>query len=343
MLRKAWTESDAQRLRELRERAGTPQAAFAKRHALSLGQVRELEGGKPGSFYSDDIKAHTGRKLLAALGYVPPTEPPAPAEQPAASAGPDSPAPDMDSGTLTRPEPVRDASTEASEPPPDPPGSSVQPVSEPAPVAALPEDLQPTRSPPEAASSRRSVLPVAALALVAAIAGVWALTNQTSFRPGGVSTVTEPVQVAAAASEPAPPPEARASEPAAVASAPASRASAPASAAAAAGPVRLPPGCEAAAGREPTQYTSPVADKPASYVYVESIRGDARVCVIDSLNQARLVTLKQGESVNVSGTPPFTIRSAQWNDLKVFFQGLRVQLEPGAVTDHVVILPRRGG
>jgi cytoskeleton protein RodZ len=189
-------------------------------------------------------------------------------------------------------------------------------------------------------------MPAVALALVAAIAGVWALTNRTSFSPGGISTVTEPVQVAAAASEPAPPPETRAAEPAAVASAPASRASAPAaapaSAPASAGRARLPPGCEAPAGREPTQYTSPVADRPASYVYVESTRGDVRVCVIDSLNQARLVTLRTGESVNVSGTPPFTIRSAQWNDLKVFFQGLRVQLEPGTVTDHVVILPRRG-
>jgi hypothetical protein len=45
----------------------------------------------------------------------------------------------------------------------------------------------------------------------------------------------------------------------------------------------------------------------------------------------------------LSGTAPFTVRSAQWSDLKVFFQGLRVQLEPGAAADNVVILPRTGG
>ena len=63
-MRKTWTESDAQQLKTLREQAGIPQAAFAKRHALSVAQVRELEGGKTGSFYSEDIKAHTGRRLV---------------------------------------------------------------------------------------------------------------------------------------------------------------------------------------------------------------------------------------------------------------------------------------
>jgi hypothetical protein len=85
-----------------------------------------------------------------------------------------------------------------------------------------------------------------------------------------------------------------------------------------------------------------VADKPATYVHVEAMQG-ARVCVLDSQNQVRALVLKVGESVNVAGVPPFTIRSAQWNDLKVFFQGLRVQVEPGAASDNIVILPKRGG
>ena len=111
---------------------------------------------------------------------------------------------------------------------------------------------------------------------------------------------------------------------------------------AAADKAKLPAGCEAPGSREPTRYLSPVADRPATYLYVESIQ-PARVCVLDSQNQARLATLKAGESINVSGVPPFTVRSAQWGDLKVFFQGLRVQLEPGAPSDNVVIVPKRGG
>ena len=104
----------------------------------------------------------------------------------------------------------------------------------------------------------------------------------------------------------------------------------------------LPAGCQAPGPREPTQYQSPVADKPATYVHVEAMQA-ARVCVLDSQNQVRALALKVGESVNVTGVPPFTIRSAQWNDLKVFFQGLRVQVEPGAASDNIVIVPKRGG
>jgi transcriptional regulator with XRE-family HTH domain len=97
-MRKTWTESDAQRLKALREQAGIAQAAFAKRHALSVAQVRELEGGQTGSFYSEDIKSHTGRRLLTALGYVAP--PPAEPEPTAAAA------PTPESPTSPQPEAV---------------------------------------------------------------------------------------------------------------------------------------------------------------------------------------------------------------------------------------------
>jgi hypothetical protein len=75
-------------------------------------------------------------------------------------------------------------------------------------------------------------------------------------------------------------------------------------------------------------------------VHIEATQ-EARFCLIDSQKQARVATLKAGESVTVSGTPPFTVRSAQWSDLKVFFQGLRVQVDAGAATDNILILPRR--
>jgi hypothetical protein len=165
--------------------------------------------------------------------------------------------------------------------------------------------------------------------------GVWVLTGRNPPAAPAVSTVTEPVAVAATSAE------ARASEPAPAASVPAPAASGTAPATVAAASVtRLPAACEVPAGRTPTSYQSPVADRPSTYVHLEATR-DAQACVIDAQSQARVVTLKAGESTNVTGTPPFTVRSAQWNDLKVFFQGLRVQLEPGVATDPVLILPRR--
>lgn len=348
-MRKTWTESDAQRLRELRERAGAAQAAFAQRHALSVGQVRELEGGKTGSFYTEEIKAHTGRKLLAALGYIEPPDTPAAADsmrleqpEPEPEPQPVSP-PDVAQSELVQP------GTPQPEPPtPADPGSGPEPESSsPQPLAAaagttMPQPAQGPALEATAAPKRRSLAPTLALALVVAGAAIWLMSNRAAPGAGAVSTITEPVAVAAPTSEPAAS-EARASEASAPASAAAPPASAPAAAAAVAtaSASRLPAGCEAPAAREPTAYQSPVADKPATYIYVESTR-DAKVCVIDSQNRVRMVTLQAGESVNVGGNPPFTIRSTQWNDLKVFFQGLRVQLEPGVPTDNIVILPRRG-
>lgn len=341
-MRKTWTDTDAQRLKALREQAGADQAAFAKRHALSTGQVRELEGGKPGSFYSDDIKAHVGRKLLAALGYVAPLEPePEPEAEPSQAPAPQA-APAVSPEALQASATPEVTQAPVHEPEPEPesiPESGVSADPDPAHQAVTPGAA--ANEPAEADPPRRSLGPMAILAVIAGI-GV-ALVFVIGERPAtAVSTVT--VDVAAApAFATASAPELAASSAAAVASPAASAAaSTPAKAASAASAAKLPAGCEPASGREPTQYASPVADKPATYVYVEAIQ-EARACVLDSRNQARMVVLKAGESINFAGVAPFTIRSAQWNDLKVFFQGLRVQLEPGAASDTVVINPRRPG
>ena len=330
-MRKTWTESDAQQLKDLREQAGIPQAAFAKRYALSVAQVRELEGGKTGSYYSDDIKAHTGRRLLAALGYVapPPTEPePAAAPAPApAPASPSEPQAEVEATPVPEPEP---------EPAPEPATPS-----EPQPVAVTEAPAPPAESesgPTTPPATRGSTGPWLLIAAVAVIAAAVLLLTRS---PGTVtvSTVTVPVNAAPATA----PPDAYAQAPASDASAPAAGASALAASVVIAGTEKpaLPAGCEAPGPREATQYQSPVAEKPATYVYVEAMQS-ARACVLDSQNQVRALVLKVGESVNVTGVPPFTIRSAQWNDLKVFFQGLRVQVEPGAASDNIVILPKRG-
>lgn len=63
-----WTTEDAQQLNELREAAGLDIAILAKRHSLSVHQVRQLEEGGDDRFYSQAIKLQVGRKLLRSLG-----------------------------------------------------------------------------------------------------------------------------------------------------------------------------------------------------------------------------------------------------------------------------------
>jgi hypothetical protein len=63
-----WTAEDAQQLKTLREARGLDIVILAKRHALSVHQVRQLEEDGDDRFYSQAIKLQVGRKLLTALG-----------------------------------------------------------------------------------------------------------------------------------------------------------------------------------------------------------------------------------------------------------------------------------
>jgi hypothetical protein len=79
---------------------------------MTVQQVRGLEEGEGGSFYSPEIKAHMGRTLLAKLGYVaPPATQEAADPEPLPAADPFAPAP------AHLPEPTRLASPPVSLPP----------------------------------------------------------------------------------------------------------------------------------------------------------------------------------------------------------------------------------
>jgi len=69
-----WRTEEALLLRQLRENAKTDSLVFARLNAISLAQLKELEGQGSGSFYNPHIKANTGIKLLKKLGHewVPP-------------------------------------------------------------------------------------------------------------------------------------------------------------------------------------------------------------------------------------------------------------------------------
>jgi hypothetical protein len=107
-----WQRSDGQLLKALREQAGLDPIVLARMGTMTVQQVRGLEEGEGGSFYSPEIKAHMGRTLLAKLGYVaPPATQEAADPEPLPAADPFAPAP------AHLPEPTRLTSPPVSLPP----------------------------------------------------------------------------------------------------------------------------------------------------------------------------------------------------------------------------------
>lgn len=64
---RTWTDADGSRLKKLREALGWDLSALARRSALSVTQVRQLEEGGDSAFYSAQIKCMAGQRVLARL------------------------------------------------------------------------------------------------------------------------------------------------------------------------------------------------------------------------------------------------------------------------------------
>lgn len=63
-----WESHHGRQLKALREAAGLEITTLARQNNLSVSQVEQLEEGGDSSFYTQDIKFNSGRKLLRALG-----------------------------------------------------------------------------------------------------------------------------------------------------------------------------------------------------------------------------------------------------------------------------------
>lgn len=339
---KPWTDADARRLKDLRLRAGLDRASFARRCTLSVAQLTELEEGPAGAsrFYGEHIKSHTGHNALARLGYQPPppVEPePEPEVALASPAQAESLAGPADaSPALNRPTHWPGAA-EAGAPsqglPPESQAGDIAPSYAPS-HAPVPDELPPSR--------RGLWLSVAALVMAAGV--VLVLLSQPEERaPTGQAPQGQ--AGAPASTEPTPPaePQAAASQAVATPASPVASAVAPATAETAATPPALaaastpspaPAASQAAAAlarcdgpaESTAEFTPPRALRPASYVFLQASQPIA-VCVVDARNQQTQATVKPGEDLTVTGEAPFTIHTARWGGLRVFFQGVRVQTE----------------
>lgn len=314
-----WTAEDARLLRELRDASGVDAAAFARRCALSIGQLAELEKGGSGHFYSESIKAHTGRRLLAKLGHVAPGPAPAPAPPPATVATPAAPLPPVHT-PIAKPVPAQ-PDTMAAVPVSSPPAKPTAPAPAEQTSSNRASDSPTTESRSGAASGSGRTW-AGTLVVACAVIGLLAWVNRpkpaTAPATAMAAGETVPMVTAAPTAESSEPPQS-----AAPITAASSSAATPAVAVSplAAAETRCP-----AASGPVVKFTPTQALKPSNYVYIESSR-PVQVCVTDARQQTITVQLKPDIGESVPGTPPFIVQSTGWADLRIFFQGVRVPLE----------------
>ena len=289
-----WQRSDGQLLKTLREQAGLDPIVLARMGTMTVQQLRGLEEGEGGSFYSPEIKAHMGRSLLAKLGYVAPRViQEAAVPEPLPAAAPVLPVP-------------------APPPPPAPPPA-------PALVASPPVTL-----PPEApARLRWPAWTVWAGAGVLALAVVFVTLIRS--RPVTAPTTVPTAQALVPATL---------DTPAVAAPTQAASETVPAARPLTAVSATADPACTPSDARTGPTYTPSEPRKAGNFVYVVADK-PISLCVVDASQKSTRIALEPGVGRTVPGAAPFVVRG-ELAHLKIFFQGVRVQMDAGA-GDHVVL------
>ena len=284
---------------------------FARMNAISLTQLRELEGHGQGSFYNAHIKASTGIKLLKKLGH---------------------------SRTLPEPEPTQlcDPATQIPAP-----GIATMPVLN----AMRPHAASPQISPSTLRlrlfkDKSPTIEPKWVGALLTVCIVMWALSS-TRGREWRPSSETEAYKTAPSAPrhltlathqaapantrlDPVPNTPPHDSPPSALPVALNNAA-----------PVQARTGNESNPGNACDeqhihnsfvhQSVNPI--KVGNYIHFVADQ-DAALCVRDHQGKLSRLQLSAGASRSVYGAPPFLVHSTNWPGLQVFFQGRRVTGTP---------------
>lgn len=317
-----WHPEDGSLLQQLRIRAQFDELVFARSNAISLAQLRELEGRGQGSFYTAHIKSHTGYKLLKKLGHEPVVRSP----------------------VLAVPE-VQEPLTMAEQPlMPEPTRLPVPSDTIPAPNTALALATGPSASESEQNTTKHHPLSSGwfvhspwVFSVLLLTAGVWAVVNtpwasliarmspetHDTFAKSIVATTTpdkthpgvhplkaEPNNVPITVSQ------TQASQSTFATLDPAT--------------TQPPPADELCDWRnqassfvyEPSQ---PV--KAGNYIHFVAVQ-DGNVCVRDQENRLTTLQLKAGMAKSIYGAPPFLVHSPYWASMQLFYQGRRVMGTP---------------
>lgn len=301
-----WLPEDAEQLKSLRLAAGLDIAILAKRHSLSVHQVRQLEEGGVDLFYSQAIKLQVGRKLLRALG-----------------------------GELLVLSPVPDSAQTANA------ESSVMPE----PVHASVVVKEATLSTGLPRSSGRLWIPLGGVALVALAWLGWqqAVSAPSSSKKNIQSIAPEP-KVSSTQAEVVPTQDApdllsqegeqNALDPNDTMSATASDEDEPQTPTAATNPSNP----ECTFGSEPRRVSVFEPRKPGNYVYFEAQQA-VTLCVRDAAQQVTALELSAGRGRTVRGAAPFEVLSQHFQDMRIYYQGKLVA--PGMLNQpHIVLRPQ---
>lgn len=310
-----WTAEDAQQLATLRAEAGLDVSTLAKRHSLSVHQVRQLEEGGIDRFYSQAIKLQVGRKLLRSLG----------------------------GDLVVFPEPADlDVGASPNEPL----------VAEPVQAAVVAREVAHSTDLPKSPS--RLWIPLGGLALVAVAWLGWqqaahnASPQKKTFDPVVEAPKAAPAPEAPApqsvASAPVSQPDAAGAVDTAASQAASTEPSAPSlmSQAAAATPVSNSVAPDTSTqcnfGADPVRVSVFEPQKPGNYVYFEA-QQPVKLCVRDAAKQTTWVELSAGRGRTIRGTAPFEVLSEQFDGVRIFYQGKMVA--PGLLTQsHVMLRPQ---
>ncbi len=307
----AWNAEDSAHLKASRENAGIDAYSFARSASISLAQLKELESSVPGEdqlFYSEQIKRHVGRSLLARLGVEPlvRVQPPPP-----------------------EPIPVEVVIEVAAEVP------RVEPivVRQNTPEIATPESAN---TPSHWADRVFEKLPMAAttqgrmgwsVAFFVTLAASLILANGQSKKPTvpPAKTVVQEAPVPVVAAVPSPVPELAASEAAAtVANVPAVALATPVAAEEATQ-------CDWKFKGKSLVVVPSEPLKAGNYVHVAADK-NTTACVLDSQKKLTQITLKAGEKLSVSGAAPFLIYSPEFSSSRIYFQGKRIYIPDPTIT-----------
>ena len=310
----AWNAEDSAHLKASREKAGIDAYSFARSASISLAQLKELESSAPSEdqlFYSEHIKRHVGRSLLARLGVEPLIR-----IQPQ----PPEPSPVMEVAVV---EPIV--------------------VYKDIPPKATPEE---SSMPSHWADRLFEKLPLAdttqgrvgwslGLAVVLAASLIWAngQSNKPTALPAQAVAQETPVPVLAAA--PSPVPELAASEAAASV--------ANALVVATTAPLQLeePTQCDWKFKSTSLVVVPSEPLKAGNYVHIAADKNTV-VCVLDSQKKRTQITLKAGEKLSVSGAAPFLIYSPEFATSRIYFQGKRIYI-PDPATTHLTLNEAKTG
>jgi hypothetical protein len=297
---------DPSLLKRTREAVGMDEGVLARRACLSTAQVRQLESGGTGLFYSITIKRQAYKRLMMILGADPPIHAPL-SEAEATTASSHAAQPDhketienivalsSKSDYLVR-QPVKDFFLDMRY---------------------------------RIVAHRQSL--GALLFLLAAVVLLvlnWRGALTGTSQPNTAETKAEAAPAVVAKSvPPTPAVETPVARPVATPTeAPASEAKA----------VVATPVIPAVAGAKACAHTeeklievvSVSANKPPNYVYVTS-PVQTTVCVVDGSKKATVLELRPNEGRSVYGSPPWQLSGNALKDAQIFFQGVRVKAPEG--------------